>query len=497
MKNWISAGLLVICTILIFVKCSKEKCLTKCKDVVSNNCTPCETREFKCVNEKTNTPFKCNEIAIHFQELICEGAKDFLIRVNEEYNQKNDLNFKSDEIIEVNGLNEIYNNCDSIEILSLGIDLLIYGLVKKGSVRYLDSSLDTLNTIIDNSTTKKCMCDEDLILYNNPAVTMEGVIVQNGNGHLTQGEGSGRLALNYVVQPEGDVPNKFARSYDKERMSRLYAPTSIDENKPKIQEPIVAFLDSGIDPNLFDQDKYYNDGLNICLNDQEQINYKGWNFVDENIITHDDIGHGTLVAASYKNQMNVSDPYSILPVKVLDSCGYGTLYTTVCGLYYAKARGADIVNCSWGMYVNDTIMERAIREVSQDATVVTSAGNGAYHLDTIDHYPSEYSQLNWPNGYTNVIEVAGLCHDFRIINPPIKQFWNKSNYQKNNYAESAVGFSSIINTIPNSLKVPYDRCTCNGTSYSAPMITATLAKNHSYQDPNNILDDKKYERCSK
>jgi len=494
MQNWTLPFLMSLYFIFISADCKQVNCIDKtCENIEANSCEPCNAYKFDCKEDETNTPYKCDDLIINFQQLTCTESKDFLMQVLSDYNESNGQDLSLDGFLENFAATEVYTNCDSIELLSLSIDLLLSQHIKNLNIQ---QKPNVLVEIIDSSTMKKCMCNEDLIIYNNPTIQMEGDVVQIGNRHLSQGEGGGHMSLNYYIEPDNDMPNKFARSYDSGRMSRLYSPASKDEDKPNNQKPVIAFLDSGIDPNLFEQHRYYNDGSTICLNEQEIINYKGWNFVDENYVTHDDIGHGTLVAMSFKSRMNASDKFSVLPVKVLDSCGYGTLYTTVCGLYYAKKKGADIVNCSWGMYVNDVILERAIREVSTDAIVVASAGNNSLDLSQAEHYPSEYSDLNQTAGYNKVVEVAGLCHDYTTPSPNIKQFWTKSNFNKNNYAESAVGFSALITDIPPDLKLSsFTECTCNGTSYSAPLITATIAKGNFNDIPEEILFDKRNDKC--
>ena len=90
---------------------------------------------------------------------------------------------------------------------------------------------------------------------------MEGPIVQNTNDSEMEGEGS----LNYVIEPDGDYPNRFARTLN--ASGRIY-PKDFQSyfDKPDPTIPIVAFLDSGMDPGLFANSQYYKDGFN-CMSE--------------------------------------------------------------------------------------------------------------------------------------------------------------------------------------------------------------------------------------
>ena len=130
----------------------------------------------------------------------------------------------------------------------------------------------------------------------------------------------------------------------------------------------------------------------------------GRNFVAGNADAHDDsvIGHGTLVAgiaaATTNNGIGIAGAAwnaSVLPVKVLDSRGFGTDSQVAAGVVWAADHGADVINLSLGGPTSGEVLCDAIAYAqSQDALVVASAGNGAN------------GRLNYPAACPGVVAVS-------------------------------------------------------------------------------------------
>ena len=475
MNKWLLL-ILILTVLIIILTCSTctWQCVTSRCDQVSEveNCTHCAPKIHKCLDSlNDDAPYVCDELILTYKEPDCKSIRTLIDSLFIAFDGESDSIKRIINYIVQQNLIKQTDECDPTELLSIAVDLIAYNAVTTNQVNFSGGRKDIFQQIHKEGTLKHCMCEEGLYIYENPLISMEGEIVRNGNDHLTVlKEGGGNLSLNYIMENGEDYPNKFARP--ERAVSEMYNNT----NKDKVGGPIIAFLDSGIDPGMFKEERYYSNTGAVCINDQNTNHYKGWNFVDDNYITHDDVGHGTLVAQSFKYLMDNNDPYSILPVKVLDSCGYGTMYTTICGLYYAREQSADIINCSWGLKFNDPMMEEAVRKVSQDAYIVCSAGNEALDLTLHEHYPSEYSDLNNSNGFRQVVEVAGLCDNYKVLNPSNK-FYAMSNINQINYAESATGYEQMISELDSFLKGNYPECRCEGTSYAAPRITARIAKN--------------------
>lgn len=443
--------------------------LKVCQMNDDNPCTACEKYEVEdmCTHGSETVPFKCNEFVFSFDEISCSKliaqlniyASKYQGLCQEDYSQECKILEKIEELEEQNS-NE---SCNDENIINLLFDIIMFEFFESGKGdkklnMTLRQSDEKYSLISESSSSKKCNCNEDLYLYNNPIIQMEGVIVEAVNNSEMEGEGS----LNYIIQPDGDYPNKFANSLVD--TLRRYPTVNPNPGKiPLVNKPIVAFLDSGIDPGLFPNNKFHQNAAN-CMSSLHDP--RGWNFIDDSNITHDDIGHGTLVAASFKFLLNPNQNYSILPVKVLDQCGYGTLYSTICGLYYAANSGANIINCSWGLYKDVDVLRNAVLDVSTQAIIVASAGNKSLSLIFAEHYPSEYEP---------VIEVAGLCQSYSNNTMNEYRFWEGSNTNVNNIAENAIGYEVMVDQlVKEGLGKSNKACDVQGTSYAAPRITAAL-----------------------
>lgn len=144
----------------------------------------------------------------------------------------------------------------------------------------------------------------------------------------------------------------------------------------------------------------------------------GYDFVNEDDHPNDDSGHGTMVATIAAGQADnragsagIAFGITILPVKVLNFRGEGTMATVVSGIRYAADQRADIMNLSLGFPPLRQLRDRGVPEKILASTfhplkdaiayaqrrgsiVVAAAGNF--------HYP----ELSLPAGCAGVISVA-------------------------------------------------------------------------------------------
>ena len=338
--------------------------------------------------------------------------------------------------------------------------------------------LDTMSqTPTGMSQLKRCMCEENIFIYeSNIDINEESTIGQATAGYRPRGEGV-TYSLNYYLEPD------FADK-DDDTPTTMFNPNSFGESVSQTQHNIIAFLDSGVDPALMPPQVIRQNPPDPCFIDDMY----GWNFVDDNNNILDDRGHGTTAILSYLNALNqIGVPLSsqvILPVKVLDGCGRGTIYSVVCGLYYARRKGAKIINNSWGMYFNDVQLQNAMIDINNSAIAVScSAGNSAKDLDNEEHFPSGYAQdyTKIRRDYTSVdtsglafvFEVGGLCRGMSNSMPaPIVPLWPESNHRDFMFVEAAIRVEDLLNIIPN-IPEPI-MCGISGTSYAAPRLTAGL-----------------------
>lgn len=206
-------------------------------------------------------------------------------------------------------------------------------------------------------------------------------------------------------------------------------PEAIDEFSPDASVT-VAVVDTGIalrHPDLTpvtwtNQDEALNgidDDANRFVDDQD-----GWNFIDENRLPLDDVGHGTAVASVIGARSDdgigiagVTPAIELMALRVADELrGFGGPVVEVVNFVratrYAAENGAQIINYS-AVTHRRTNMEAAQVEwlADQDVLLVAAAGNG--NLDSVaggDNndvtpvYPASY-------GSSNVISVAATGRD--------------------------------------------------------------------------------------
>lgn len=100
------------------------------------------------------------------------------------------------------------------------------------------------------------------------------------------------------------------------------------------------------------------------------------------------LGHGTGVTGIIAA---VAPGACIMPIKVLDSAGYGTVFGVAEGIVYAVTHGARVINLSLGTASRSRILSRAINYATRHGVVVVaSAGNSG---DGSDNYPAKDRQV--------------------------------------------------------------------------------------------------------
>ncbi len=112
-------------------------------------------------------------------------------------------------------------------------------------------------------------------------------------------------------------------------------------------------------------------------------------------LTDEGFGHGTFIAGL----VTVAAPgAAILPVRVLDTDGRGTVARTVSGIRYAMDSGANVINLSFGSDAGSPLIADAVRlALARGIVVVAAAGNGGARAG-----------LDFPASINGVIAVGGL-----------------------------------------------------------------------------------------
>jgi subtilisin family serine protease len=269
-------------------------------------------------------------------------------------------------------------------------------------------------------------------------------------------------------------------------LSRIQAFKAWDVQRGKA-DVLVAVIDSGIDylhPDLM-QNIFVNPGEDLNKNgriDDAEVNgvdddgdgyiddLCGWDFtdapnypaagdyLDRDNDPMDEMGHGTavagIIAATANNNIGMAGlahGCRLLPLRAMNANGYGEEDDVAAAILYAVAMKAKVINMSWG----DTFVTRLLDDViryaaDQNVTLVASSGNSS---TDIIHYPS---------GFEPVISVGATTDDDRLA--------SFSNFGPT--VDLVAPGQGIFSTI---LNAKYDSTSLQGTSFSAPFVSAAAA----------------------
>lgn len=325
-------------------------------------------------------------------------------------------------------------------------------------------NLFTLDTVggafsTENDEFIQCVCGTNLYTYRNETLVFKEHEPQTSSSQSPPQKESD-IQLNLIFQTK----------FNNQKNLKPAEPGNNSQNSK-----VVAFLDSGVSDLINYKTLYFADSnLDDCVQDSA---LHGYNFTfegNQRDITDRD-GHGTLTILSFLEAiekldgkgMNIKpDDFQILPVKVIDSCGFGSTFSLACGIYYAQARDAEIINISLGYIYEDTIILNALDTIARDTSkrqktlVVCSAGNKSLELgEDNSHFPSQYAE-----SLPNVFEVGAMCSNVKstVHNPMLAEYSNFRNKMKVEYGNNAQMLST---SLP-------DSCSVNGTSFAAPRFSA-------------------------
>jgi len=188
----------------------------------------------------------------------------------------------------------------------------------------------------------------------------------------------------------------------------------------------------------------------------------GYNFVNDSPEAYDDQGHGTHVAGTIAQTTNNGKGVAglaycarLMPVKVLNRYGWGTLADVAEGIRYAADNGAQVINLSLGGPGSVSILKDAIEHaISKGVIVVAAAGNSG-------------KAVGYPAAYPGVIAVSATDQDDKIA-------WFSSRGP-----QVAIGAPGVAVTQQTICEGGRNKCeifgTFNGTSMASPHVAGSAA----------------------
>ncbi|MDQ3108031.1 MAG: S8 family serine peptidase, partial [Actinomycetota bacterium] len=173
---------------------------------------------------------------------------------------------------------------------------------------------------------------------------------------------------------------------------------------------LVAVVDTGLRPG----------GNDAPLNVRTDIDY---DFVNDDGAAEDENGHGTHIAGTIAQRTDnidatsggctptpaatcfsvagVAPLASILPIKVLDRFGEGTVSDTAAGILYAANQGAKVINLSLGGDYSRSLCE-AVAVAARTALIVAASGNEA---------EGGFVPVAYPGACPRALGIGGLRFD--------------------------------------------------------------------------------------
>ncbi|WP_434750689.1 S8 family peptidase [Paenibacillus amylolyticus] len=243
---------------------------------------------------------------------------------------------------------------------------------------------------------------------------------------------------NYLVEASF-IPNDpfFPYQYN---LTKINAPAAWDINQ-STSTIKIAIIDTGVQ-----------------LNHPELASklLPGYDYVDYDNIPEDGNGHGTHVAgiaASITNNgvgiAGTAPLASIVPLRVLDNNGQGTIGNVGNGLVFAANNGVQVINLSLGGPTGDAFLQAAVQYAwDRGAVIIAAAGNDNTSFPIV------------PASYSNVIAVASTnSSDLKS---------NFSNY--GSWVDMAAPGDTILSTYLGS-----SYAYLSGTSMAAPQVAGVSA----------------------
>jgi len=242
----------------------------------------------------------------------------------------------------------------------------------------------------------------------------------------------------------------------------------------------------------------------------------GWNFPDKSTVVADDytavsrVGHGQVVAHLINEQVKFygQNNVKILPVKIHNNHGESDLFSVLCGMAYAKERGAQIINASFGYYalkkpginaIDDPsaqLIKQYIKHYLIDTTdskksilLIAAAGNGDSKThDSVERALYINAGLTPPTNMRDLDQVnfypASLAADPELPNViAVTTVFGNTVSPNENFSKNIVDIGVnadlplasdfwFANTrIPNSF--------VRGTSYATPIVTGIICSHYS------------------
>jgi thermitase len=169
------------------------------------------------------------------------------------------------------------------------------------------------------------------------------------------------------------------------------------------------------------------------------------------------VGHGTHVAGI----VDFTAPAAkIMPLRVLDTEGYGNVFTIAKAVSFATSNGADVINLSLGSPSRSRLLQEEIKSATTNGVLVAAAAGNSN--SSVPHYPAAGGGLAASaNGLVAVTSVS--------------QYEKKSDFANyGSWVDVAAPGEGIRSAFPVSVYANW-----SGTSMATPFVSGQAALIHS------------------
>ncbi|MBS1983010.1 MAG: S8 family serine peptidase [Bdellovibrionales bacterium] len=399
-------------------------------------------------------------------------------------------------------------------VLALTLGSLLWSATPAWAARYIvkmksGSSLDSTSRRLVGSTNARALSTE------------------LSSGSAIKSRAYGRFGIVVVAGEKADIDatlkdHPLVDYYEKDVEWKLSSASAADSPASQASAPWMAdFLnlnDNAPDPNVVyggtspvivavidtgatTTHPYLQSGLAVNLaeaNGAAGTDDDGNGYVDDiyggNVLSHNGdtiettTDHGTHVSGIVKavrdqaiaNSFGEAVAVEVLPVRFISASGVGSTSAAIDALDYALARGAKVVNASWGAKGTESfsraLYDTMVTLYNQDVFFAVAAGNSEGGVqnnnDTTPYFPANFNipGLMSVASLTPTYSVGGTLRDFSLS--------SFSNYGKTTVDIAApgdyidglggIGMWSTNAAYPNSSSSPYIRK--RGTSMATPVV---------------------------
>ncbi|MBU8934014.1 MAG: S8 family serine peptidase [candidate division Zixibacteria bacterium] len=306
----------------------------------------------------------------------------------------------------------------------------------------------------------------------------------------------------FLVEFPATLPVEAAIEFLSNLPDVVFSQPNYQISLPEIQQTSIAFPDEDIPPfvagaspgSLYGQPAAYSIGLDsahiitrgegsvVAVIDngielthpyfEGSINSSGYDFVDQDDIPAEEqgaaYGHGTFVAGLIRL---TAPQTSLLPIRAFDGDGIGTSFTVASAISLATVLDVDVINMSFVFREDNPSLQAACAEaIDFGIALVAAAGNQAS------------SSLSYPAALPGVIAVSAL--------DTIDLIADFSNYGTH------IDVCAPGVNLYSSLAGEYEWGTWSGTSFAAPLVSATCALVRSINPDISPLDMEAHVRMS-